>query len=413
MTKPERPAIKSATPQKTFIKVSNAPEPSNGFSPRLVTKDPAIKSRTVQITRVQGFDQIMEKLGFSQRQTNDLAARLARETEFIASRAEIGQKIILTEKIEDNKRKLLAMEIPTDTYTIQISKSRTGIVQITKRPNNNSTALDKTRYFYKQGQVKTTLSGLTSSLGVPSSINNFVNRIVSAKINAAKVAKGDRLELLYMYTYNNAGKQLGTKLLYLNLNSRAGRVEAYRFSPDKEDSPEFYDINGNSFSKSILSSPLRGKHKITSGFGYRSHPIFGHRMLHSGVDFGTKVGTPVYAAGDGTIEKVGRFGGYGNYIQIKHDDTWSTAYAHLSAFARGVSQWKRVKKGNLIAYTGNSGRSTGPHLHFELHQNGTPIDPLKAKLPVGGRKLIGRDLYSFRQEARRISNIIVQQKDTK
>jgi murein DD-endopeptidase MepM/ murein hydrolase activator NlpD len=396
---------RSVEPQE---KTSQPQTRDRRFSASLVTKDPAIRNRTVTVERGRSFIDILSSIGFNQRQINILLQRLSREASFSGVGARYGQQVILTEKIEGNRRKILSIKIPTDKFNIRVAKNQSGAVVITRDKRPDAPALAKSRFFHKKGIVRTNISSLGNSLGVPTAVTNKAIRVISSKINANAVRSGDSLELFYEYTYNNAGQQTGLRLLYLNLVSKAGRVEGFRFSPDGRDTGEFFDVNGNSFSKSMLSAPLKGRQKITSGFGYRRHPIFGRRMLHTGVDFGAPRGTPVYAAGDGTIDKIGRFGGYGNYIRIKHDGTWSTAYAHMNGFARGMGRWKRVVKGQQIGYVGNTGRSTGSHLHFELIKNGTAIDPLRAQLPLGGKKLLAGDLYKFRQEMRRVRNLINQ-----
>ena len=390
----------------TASTVANNSRTTERMSASLVTRDPAMRTRTVEVTATKSFVQILSDLGFNQRQIATLGQRLAREASFVITSAGIGQKIILTEKTEGNKRKLIAMQIPTDRYNIRISKSRIGLIEIGREIRKDAPALAKSQYYYKSGIIQTSIDALGKRLGVPDVVTAKAIRVLNSKVNTAQVKRGDKLDMLYEYTYNVAGEQTGLKLLYVNLITKGVRTEGFRFAPDGKDTGEFFDANGNSFTKSMLASPLRGRHRITSGFGYRRHPILGRRLLHTGVDFGGKRGEPVYAAGDGTIDKFGRYGGYGNFIRIKHDGIWSTAYGHMNGFARGMYRWKRVKKGELIGYVGSTGRSTGPHLHFELQRYGTAVDPLKAKLPAGGKKLIGKDLYNFRQVANHTRSLV-------
>ncbi len=408
------PAI---TPASTANRVKTASvvpiSKRDPISANLVTKDPTVRKRTVKVTQNEGFSRIMSKLGFNQRQIDSLSQRLARETGFVTTSARVGQEFILSEKIEGNKRKLLAIQIPTDRYNVLVYKNKSGLIEIKRDIRKDAQAAAKSKYLYKSGQVQTNISQLGATLGVPLAVANKAIRVLSGKINPAQIKRGDKLDMLYEYTYNNAGQQTGLRLLYINLVTKGQRIEGFRYSTDGQDTGEFFDPQGNSFAKSMLSSPLRGKHRITSGFGYRRHPILGRRMLHSGVDFGGRKGEPVYAAGDGTIDKIGRYGGYGNYIRVKHDGTWSTAYAHMNAYARGMYKWKRVRKGELIGYVGSTGRSTGNHLHFELIQRGTAIDPLRAKLPVGGKKLIGKDLYNFRQASNRVRSLVSQYRNAR
>ena len=139
----------------------------------------------------------------------------------------------------------------------------------------------------------------------------------------------------------------------------------------------------------------------------RKHPILGYNKLHKGVDFAAPTGTPIYAAGDGVVVEKRRKGGYGNYIRVKHNDTYQTAYAHISKYPKGMKNGKKVKQGQVIAYVGNTGRSTGPHLHYEVLKNGKQINPRSAKLPIV-KKLKGKQLESFKAEAKNITTTLEQ-----
>src|SRR5690606_32592935 len=129
---------------------------------------------------------------------------------------------------------------------------------------------------------------------------------------------------------------------------------------------DYYDENGNSMKKFLMKTPIDGA-RISSGFGMRKHPILGYSKLHSGVDFAAPKGTPIYAAGDGVVSKAGWVNGYGNYISVKHANNYETAYAHMNGFAKGMRAGTRVRQGQVIGYVGSTGRSTGPHLHYEIH----------------------------------------------
>ena len=148
--------------------------------------------------------------------------------------------------------------------------------------------------------------------------------------------------------------------------------------------------------KFLMKTPIDGA-RLSSGYGMRKHPILGYSKLHAGVDFAAPRGTPVYAAGDGTVQRANYFGSYGNYVLIRHANGYETAYAHLNGFARGVKTGARVRQGQVIGYVGTTGRSTGPHLHYEVHVNGKKMNPLALKVPTG-RKLEGRELAAFKAQ---------------
>ena len=142
-----------------------------------------------------------------------------------------------------------------------------------------------------------------------------------------------------------------------------------------------------------MRTPVDGA-RLTSGFGMRFHPVLGYSRMHRGVDFGAPTGTAVYAAGDGVVVRAGRVSGYGNYVEIEHNQQYATAYGHLSAFARGLHEGERVRQGEVIGYVGMTGLATGPHLHYEVHYQGAQIDPLSVKMPALTR-LAGDDLKAF------------------
>jgi murein DD-endopeptidase MepM/ murein hydrolase activator NlpD len=156
---------------------------------------------------------------------------------------------------------------------------------------------------------------------------------------------------------------------------------------------EFYNEKGESVQKALLRTPVNGA-RLSSGYGKRRHPILGYNKMHRGVDFAAKKGTTIRAAGDGVISKAGRNGAYGHYVSIRHNSEYSTAYAHLNNYKKGIRVGKRVKQGAVIGYVGSTGRSTGSHLHFEVIRDGKRINPLSVKLP-SGTKLAGKELKTF------------------
>ncbi len=163
---------------------------------------------------------------------------------------------------------------------------------------------------------------------------------------------------------------------------------------------DYFDETGQSAKKFLMKTPINGA-RLSSSFGNRRHPILGYTKLHKGTDFAAPPGTPIYAAGNGRIERAGPFGSYGNYIRIRHANGYQTAYAHMKGFARGMRPGAVVKQGQVIGYVGTTGRSTGPHLHYEVYINNKPVNAMSLKLPTG-RKLEGEPLEAFLAERDRI-----------
>ena len=169
--------------------------------------------------------------------------------------------------------------------------------------------------------------------------------------------------------------------------------DSYRFTTDDNGKSEYFDSEGKSAVKALMKTPINGA-VLSSGYGMRKHPILGYDRIHQGVDFAAPKGTPIMAAGNGFIEKIGMNGGAGNYIRIKHLNGYKTAYGHMSKFASGMKKGTKVTQGQTIGFVGSTGMSTGPHLHYEVIFNNKKINPMKMKLP-SGRKLKGKILEDF------------------
>ena len=182
------------------------------------------------------------------------------------------------------------------------------------------------------------------------------------------------------------------KILYTNLFLQKNKLEYYLFKTD-ENFYEYFNPEGKSVVKALMKTPIDGA-RLSSSFGMRKHPILGYNKLHKGLDFAAPTGTPIYAAGNGVIEFVGRNGSYGNYIRIRHNNSYKTAYAHLSKFKKKIYKGLRVNQGDIIGYVGSTGRSTGPHLHYEIIYNNEQINPMTMKLP-SGKKLVNDELKRF------------------
>ena len=215
------------------------------------------------------------------------------------------------------------------------------------------------------------------------------------------VHTGDAFSIAYEEVATPDGAQSRVDhLIYASLSMRGRALEAYRFR-SADGMVGYYDSTGKSLRKWLMRTPVDGA-RLSSGFGKRRHPILGYTRMHKGVDFAASAGTPIYAAGDGVIAEIGRKGSYGNYIRIRHNGEYSTAYAHMKGFAKGLKRGVRVGQGDVIGYVGSTGRSTGPHLHYEVLENGQQINPMKVKKQVVTR-LEGSDLQNFR---RRVSEVV-------
>jgi murein DD-endopeptidase MepM/ murein hydrolase activator NlpD len=199
-----------------------------------------------------------------------------------------------------------------------------------------------------------------------------------------EVAPGTEFELMYDRVSDLRGQVVREgEPVFARMTTAGGRtIQLYRFQPLGSVSSDWFDAAGRSARKFLMRTPINGA-RLTSGYGSRVHPVLGYTRVHEGVDFGAPIGTPILAAGDGVVTRASAMGGYGNVVDISHDGTWSTRYGHISRFAPDLRPGDRVKQGDVIAFVGNTGRSTGPHLHFEVRRNGQAINPLGVGVPTG------------------------------
>jgi murein DD-endopeptidase MepM/ murein hydrolase activator NlpD len=215
-----------------------------------------------------------------------------------------------------------------------------------------------------------------------------------------KISAGDSIEILQTEA-DADGKQ---DLLYVGLKLGSTMRQLYRFR-SLDGAVDFYDPDGETGKRFLTRRPVQGGGRLASRFGYRIHPIFKTRRLHNGVDLAAPRGTPIYAAGDGVIEKAQWVSGYGRYIQIKHVNGYQTAYGHQSGFADGIKPGVKVRQGQLIGYVGSTGNSTGNHLHFEIKVNGRFVDPLAVKLPRD-HTLPSQETGAFKQAIVQINDLM-------
>jgi murein DD-endopeptidase MepM/ murein hydrolase activator NlpD len=241
------------------------------------------------------------------------------------------------------------------------------------------------------GIIDDSLFLATDRAGVPARLIMDLIRVFSWDVDFQRdIRTGDKFEVLFERFRDEAGVDVKDgEVVIASLTLSGKEIRLYRHTLE-DGTVDYFDAEGQSVRKALLRTPVDGA-RLSSGYGRRKHPILGYTKMHRGIDFAAPRGTPIMAAGDGMVEKAGRNGAYGNYIRIRHNSTYKSAYAHLKSFARGVRTGSRVKQGQIIGYVGSTGRSTGPHLHYEVLQNGSQTNPMKVKLPTG-KKLAGTEL---------------------
>ena len=236
---------------------------------------------------------------------------------------------------------------------------------------------------------------------VPRPILDDVIRVFSYDVDfQRRVQPGDSFEVLF----EDESGESKNDVLYTALTVGGETKRYFRFQAPDDNVVDYYDETGKSAKKFLVRKPVTDG-LMRSGFGVRRHPILGYMKMHTGIDWAAPNGTPIYASGNGNIEKVGWESGYGKYVRIRHANGYQTAYGHMSAFARGMQPGVRVHQGQIIGYVGSTGLSTGPHLHYEIMVNGRFVDPMRIKLPRG-RVLEGPILAGFDHERDRLETIL-------
>ncbi|WP_181165639.1 M23 family metallopeptidase [Mesorhizobium sp. B2-4-12] len=245
------------------------------------------------------------------------------------------------------------------------------------------------------------------SYGMSKAMTQRLIKLLASDVDfQSRLNPSDRLEVLFSQPDGDDQTSDDSELLYVSATFGGTTRNFYRFQM-QDGSTDYFDEDGASAQQFLLRNPLPAG-KFRSGFGARKHPILGYVRMHTGVDWAAPIGTPIIAAGNGVVEKVGWAGGYGKQIIIRHANGYETSYNHQSAFAKGIEPGVRVRQGQTIGYLGQTGLATGPHLHYELIVNGTKVDPMRVRLPVG-KVLKGDDLVAFKRERERIDDLLKQE----
>lgn len=297
---------------------------------------------------------------------------------------------------EESKPSFLGLNFePSVERLISVAKTWAGFqADEIKRPLKNEAAR-------VAGTIHNSLYEDAVKAGVPATIVVDLIRNLSYDVDFQRdIQPNDKFEVMFDRMVDEDGRMAKTgKVIYADLVLGGTSHRIYRFVlPDG--TADYYNAKGESIRKALLRTPIDGA-RLTSGFGKRMHPILGYSIQHKGVDFGAASGTPIMAAGSGTVVEAGWKGGYGRYVRIRHNNNYSTAYAHMSQFGRGIKAGARVTQGQVIGYVGATGMATGPHLHYEVLLNNKQISPMNAKVATG-QKLEGKLLAAFKAEKSKI-----------
>jgi len=294
---------------------------------------------------------------------------------------------------QSNKKKITSFLFPV---------SRTKKIQLTRNLDNNLfekkiliTNLNK-KIIFKEGKIIQSLYKTAIDLSVQPNVIIEFARIYGFQVDFQRdIRKNDNFQIMYEVFEDDDGKIFETgNIIFADLKLSGKNNELYYF--EKKGREGHYDENGKSVEKALMKTPINGA-RLSSAFGMRKHPIDGFNKMHKGTDFAAPMGTPIMASGSGLITRARWCGGGGNCIKIKHNSTYETIYAHMKNFARGIKEGIRVKQGQIIGYVGSTGKSTGPHLHYEVVINGKKVNSQKLKLP-SGRTLKGKEREIFEVE---------------
>ena len=247
---------------------------------------------------------------------------------------------------------------------------------------------------YKETVITNSLYDSALNLGIKPNIIIEFARLYGFQVDFQRdIWKNDSFQIIYEEFVNDKNEIVDTgEIIFANLNLQDTDLQLYKYEYEKN-KIEYFDENGKSIRKTLMKTPINGA-RLSSSYGKRKHPILGYTKMHTGTDFAAPTGTPIMASGDGKVTKAGWCGGGGNCVKIKHNSTYQTVYAHMSKFGRGIKRGARVKQGQIIGYVGSTGMSTGPHLHYEVIENGKKINSQKLKLP-SGKILKGEDRKMF------------------
>ncbi len=337
--------------------------------------EPKFKKITHQVTTGETFDNILEGYSINKAEIDEIKKKLSKKINL--NKLNTNQKIKFTLDQSSNLIKDFIFQI-SNTEKIYLSRNTN-----TDEFNEKIVVTKlKKKIVYKENIIMQSLYKSAVDQRVP--INTIIEfaRVYGFQVDFQRdIRKKDSFQIMYEILIDDNGKIIETgNILYANLKLSGENNSLYYF--DKKDSEGHYDKNGKSVQKALMKTPINGA-RLSSPFGMRKHPIDGYNKMHRGTDFAAPEGTPIMASGNGVVKKAGWCGGGGNCVVIKHNSTYQTVYAHMSKFAKGIKSGIRVKQGQTIGFVGSTGKSTGPHLHYEVIVNGKKINSQTLKLPSG------------------------------
>ena len=337
--------------------------------------EPKYKKINHKIKTGETFDKILSSYSISEAEISKIKKEISKEIDL--NKINTSQKIQFTIDQSNNLIRNFIYKI-SNTEKIYLKRN----IETKKFESELLVVKLKKKLEYKENVILKSLYKSASEENIPANIIVEFARIYGFQVDFQRdIKKRDGFQIMYEVFLDSNGRTIETgNILFANLKLSGENNSLYFF--DKKGSEGHYDKNGKSVKKALMKTPINGA-RLSSPFGMRKHPIDGFNKMHKGTDFAAPEGTPIMASGDGVIKKAGWCGGGGNCVVIKHNSTYKTVYAHMSKFASGIMSGVRVKQGQTIGYVGSTGKSTGPHLHYEVIVNGKRINSQKLKLPSG------------------------------
>lgn len=390
-----------STEQQTSSLVLEAPSVSVGSSANAAIQEgspsaprnnlPDSYTRALEVGSGDTLMKILLKAGVNR--GDAYTAIEALRTEYDPRRLRVGQEIKVTFQPglhDDEPHTFEEMRLKTGFNTeVAVEREDDGDYKAFENQQKLVTTIHRA-----DGTINSSLYLAATKAGLPASLLMEFIFAYSFDVDFQRdIQKGDAFEVMYekVSTEDGSHSKVG-KILYASLKLDNQKLPIYRFK-QSNGHVAYFNGEGQSAQKALMRTPINGA-RLSSSFGKRKHPILGYNKMHTGVDFAAPTGTPIFAAGDGVIDFAGRKGGYGKYIRIRHNSEYQTAYAHMHRYGKGMRKGKRIRQGDVIGYVGTTGRSTGPHLHYEIIRKGAKVNPMRVRMP-SGKKLKGEELARF------------------
>ena len=358
----------------------------------------AAETVPVQVRRGETLEAAVERTGVGSEEARIIVRTLAQAFDTVNIKAGLAfQAAVAKPRNRQGPAQLVGLSMKTGpASTITLSRTFDGALKL--RELEEQVREETT---VAQGEINGSLYESTMKAGASPQLTAQVVKLMGAKLDFSRdIQAGDGFRLVFDRKLTESGRTIATgRLRYVEIDAKGKTTKFFRFAHDGQE--DYFDESGKNTKGFLLRTPVDGA-RITSSFGARRHPILGYTRMHPGIDFGAPKGTPVYAAGDGVVAESRWAGGYGNWVKINHNGGWSTGYGHLSRFV--VRAGQRVRQGQVVAYVGSTGLSTGPHLHYEIWIKGKKVNPKGAKVPQGGTELSGAQMAAFKAEKSRIES---------